>query len=141
MTSHTPLDSLKHAAAQAHFAIAGCAELRDRPPTPLTPEHLVAAYGLALDNLTALIDHHLAAHCNGENADVYSGGLPVMTRIDLSADTADGFAMVWHPDLSHPANQPRVVSEDARLANGERKRLLVTAPGVIAAVSIEESPQ
>lgn len=114
--------------------------MRDRPPIEVSESALITVPLHQLSNMQALAEHHLAVFCTTENVGTFSHGDPVMSRIDLSPDTGDDVTVVWHPDpTTHPANQPRVLSEDSRLAKGEHRKLVISAPGVLQAIPIGSS--
>lgn len=62
----------------------------------------------------------------------YSDGTPVATRLPLGPNCACVAVHVWHPEVTHPLNQPRELPP-TRCPRGGRHRVTVTARGVLRA--------
>jgi hypothetical protein len=72
----------------------------------------------------------------GDAVNTYSDGRPVATTIRWDGGWV---THVWHPDPQHPSNQPGQVF-DLEEESGSRRRLIITAPGILDTfVSDEES--
>jgi hypothetical protein len=75
---------------------------------------------------------------DGQNAEVwatrYDDGRPVISAMPMEAGL---YVHVWHPDPAHPMNN-RCELDVITTADGGRKRMVVSAPGCIDAVSLPE---
>jgi len=128
-------DALRHVAGHAAEAVLRARRMRDSPlfSGPASAEEL---QGL-LEHVLNVVAEHVAVL--GIDATRYGDGTPVTTHAVLSGDGGDGpevFSHVWHPNPADPVNQPRVVHDSVTLMNGERRRLMVTARGVLDAVPV-----
>jgi hypothetical protein len=66
----------------------------------------------------------------------YGDGRPVISAMPIDGGGPAIYVHVWHPDRTHPMNN-RCELDVITTAEG-RKQMLVTAPGVIDAVSLPE---
>jgi hypothetical protein len=70
----------------------------------------------------------------GDAVNTYSDGRPVATTIRWDGGWV---THVWHPDPSHPSNQPGQVF-DLEEESGSRRRLIITAPGILDTFETDE---
>jgi hypothetical protein len=62
----------------------------------------------------------------------YADGRAVTSRLGFCDGTQ--YVHQWHPDPAHPLNRPHEIAT-VTTRNGTRKRVIVTAPGHLDAVS------
>jgi hypothetical protein len=76
-------------------------------------------------------------HC-ADSMNTYTDGRPVTTHLRF----LEGSEVVhtWHPDKANPHNRPRDLAT-LTTRNGTRKRIVVSAPGHIDAVTVTEAAQ
>jgi len=70
----------------------------------------------------------------GDAVNTYFDGRPVATTIRRDGGWV---THVWHPDPQHPPNQPGQVF-DLEEELGSRRRLIITAPGILDAFETDE---
>jgi hypothetical protein len=70
----------------------------------------------------------------GDAVNTYSDGRPVATTIQWDGGWV---THVWHPDPQHPSNHPGQVF-DLEEEVGCRRRLIITAPGVLDTFETDE---
>jgi hypothetical protein len=109
--------------------------LRDSNPA------LAAEAALArLDHLRAELTDAAGRFCpDGQSAEAfmtrYGDARAVMSAMPMAGVC---YAHAWHPDHTHPMNNPCDL-DVITTPNGNRKRIIVTAPGFLDAVSLPET--
>ena len=99
------------------------------------------AAGVAVDNLRHLqieLSEAVVRLCpEGHHPEAwaarYDDGRPVISAMPLGERTGL-YVHVWHPDRTHPMNNPGEL-EVVTTPDGNRKRIIVAAPGCIDAVT------
>jgi hypothetical protein len=96
---------------------------------------------LAIETALARLEHvrHVLRHVVGvccahcaEDMEHYADGRPVTSHLRFCDGTQ--FVHHWHPDPAHPLNRPHEIAA-VTTRNGTRKRVIVTAPGHLDAIS------
>jgi len=73
-----------------------------------------------------------AAFCrDGHDIEHYADGREVRTELELELGNA--YEHIWHPQPDHRTNRPQALFP-LTTTSGARKRLLISAPGVVEAV-------
>ena len=94
--------------------------------------------------LAAFVDHddarndvgrHLRDLMGGDAVNTYSDGRPVATTIRWDGGWV---THVWHPDPLHPSNQPGRVLDLEEESGWCRRRLIITAPGILDTFETDE---
>jgi hypothetical protein len=133
-TTPTPADHLRYVFAEVNSLLEGAADMlagncyeQHRPA-----EQHAADLDHVLDLLdscrTTIFNAVSAVTADRDDVRRYSDGRPVSTTVEL--ELGCHFTYDWHPDPSHPLNQPREICT-TELRDGRKKRILIVAPGVL----------
>lgn len=98
----------------------------------VTPRDIHTAHARLDAVWHALTGGRSVLHTVGDDLDHYSDGRPVETTLNVGAGTR--WVHTWHPHPDHPRNKPGDVGEMIT-RSGTRKRIIVSAAGVLDAVS------
>jgi hypothetical protein len=78
---------------------------------------------------------HLCNLMAGDAVNTYSDGRPVATTIRWDGGWV---THVWHPDPLHPSNRPGQVLDLEEESGRCRRRLIITAPGILDTFETDE---
>jgi len=78
---------------------------------------------------------HVRDLMRGDAVNTYSDGRPVATTIQWDGGWV---TQVWHPDPLHPSNRPGQVFDLEEESGRCRKRLIMTAPGILDTFETDE---
>lgn len=127
--SITADDWLKFIRAQADATLdyvagwlAGCADL------PSDSDAMCET----LDWLRALIAETPVAG----DPDRYSDGRPVVGEVQIESQWLP-LRYVWHPDPTHPKNQPQTFRGHVTSSTGRRRAVVISAPGILDVHNID----
>jgi hypothetical protein len=132
-TATNPVDWLKFAAAEC-IATVDCVDYDlaaldlTRPVTRPDIEVALAR----LHRVRQVLNAAITAVCTDGDIDHYSDGRAIATHLNVGAGAR--WVHHWHPEPDHWLNRPHTAGE-LRTRNGTRKRVIVTAPGHLDAVS------
>lgn len=133
------VDTVKFATALADRAYAdlGAADASD----PKAARAAIEAAQCRLNHIDAVLRQvvgMMCPHCS-QHMDRYDDGRDVTSSIALE----DGlhYSRVWHPRPEHQINLPCNNLGTVALRDGTLKRVIVSAPGILDAVTVSEPSQ
>lgn len=137
MTEYSPIDSLKEISARGYLTLSNAVNLL-RIPDALGLPDVVERLIFELASLSDLIREELAAHVgdlDSEEAQLYSDGRPVLTRVTLEPDQVHN--QVWSADPGSSRDQPQTLDPAIRTPSGAVYQMSILKPGVVEAVQLE----